>query len=170
VKSNDELTKRFAASFATQSSHKHLSKDEKTRIEAALVDFLRAADSFSFPRIFEQALGSRKAWTIGEEREFKKLLWRAMQRLLDEGIDFAVVRGAPGVYARANFQQIARRSKNWRRRSLRTAERGVKRAYVAAALAPSEEKGRLTKAAEWQALKLVMSSRSPKKLPPGIEE
>jgi hypothetical protein len=148
-----------------------LTKPEKAAMLDLLIDFLHKTDQFSFPNVFDQALGKRNVWRVGEEREFKLLLNRAMNVLLDEGIDFGVVSGSPGTYERKDYRQSGRRSKGWRKKGLRAFERGVKRALIAAQLAPAEEREKLARSADWQALKLAMASRSPgKKLPPGLEE
>ena len=139
-----------------------LTKPQREELFAELVAKLCEVETFHVPDVF----GGR----AGVGREFRLLLNRAMNRVLDDfGIDFGPVKGEPFTYERKNGRQIERRSKGWRRRGLRLLERGVRRARLAAELATDDERERLGRSADWQALKLAMATRTRKPLP-GLPE
>ena len=141
-----------------------LTKPEREELFAELVAKLCEVETFHVPDVFG-------GWARrGGGREFRLLLNKAMNRVLEEdGIDFGVVKGEPGTYERKNGKQIARRSKCNRRRGLRQFERCVRRARLAAELATDDERERLGRSADWQALKLAMATRTRKPLP-GLPE
>ena len=124
---------------------------------AELVTMLLAVERFDERDVFNAYVPQ----DVGEGRELRLQLWEARETLRRaHGIDFAPLRGHPGVFARASSEQIAQRGRLQRARSRRAGERAAERFDLAASKATDEKsRERLEAEGDRQRLRLALMRR-----------
>lgn len=108
--------------------------------------------------------------SVGELREVSLAFWAAKEFVRKKhGIDFAPVKGFPGLFQRATWEKIIGRSRRQRAAGVRKEKRALERMMLAASLAPEEAKEKLEKSADRMRLKMALGKKSRIGLP-GLEE